>query len=107
MAVYLFHGEDRFARLEAVAALRREHDSDGALSNNSTAFDGARVSLGELGAAVSAAPFLGEVRWVRVDGLCGRFGFQPGGRRAQKARRLGRPHGSHATTSADDGVGLC
>lgn len=26
MAVYLFHGEDRFARLEAVAALRREHD---------------------------------------------------------------------------------
>ena len=83
MAVYLFYGEDRFARLEAVAALRREHDSDGALSNNSTAFDGARVSLGELGAAVSAAPFLGEVRWVRVDGLCGRFGFQPGGRRAQ------------------------
>ena len=84
MAVYLFYGEDRFARLEAVAALRREHDSDGALSNNSTSFDGARVSLGELGAAVSAAPFLGEVRWVRVDGLCGRFGFQPGGRRARQ-----------------------
>ena len=84
MAVYLFHGEDRFARLEAVAALRREHDGDGALSNNSSSFDGARVSLGELGAAVSAAPFLGEVRWVRVDGLCGRFGFQPGGRRARK-----------------------
>ena len=84
MAVYLFHGEDRFARLEAVAALRREHDSDGALSNNSTSFDGARISLGELGAAVSAAPFLGEVRWVRVDGLCERFGFQPGGRRARQ-----------------------
>ena len=84
MAVYLFHGEDRFARLEAVAALRREHDSDGALSNNSMSFDGARVSLGELGAAVSAAPFLGGVRWVRVDGLCGRFGFQPGGRRGRQ-----------------------
>ncbi len=84
MAVYLFHGEDRFARLEAVAALRREHDSDGALSNNSIAFDGARVSLGELAAAVSAAPFLGGVRWVRVDGLCGRFGFQPGGRRGRQ-----------------------
>ena len=73
MAIYLFHGEDRFARLEAVAALRREHDTDGALANNSVAFDGARVSLSELGAAVSAAPFLGGVRWVRVDGLCGRF----------------------------------
>ncbi|MCY4617898.1 MAG: DNA polymerase III subunit delta [Chloroflexi bacterium] len=84
MAVYLFHGEDRFARLEAVAALRREHDGDGALSNNSMSFDGARVSLGELGAAVSAAPFLGGVRWVRVDGLCGRFGFQPGGRRGRQ-----------------------
>ena len=73
MAIFLFHGEDRFARLEAVAALRREHDADGALTNNSLSFDGARVSLGELGAAVSAAPFLGGVRWVRVDGLCGRF----------------------------------
>lgn len=74
MAVYLFHGVDRFARLEAVAALRREHDSDGALANNSAAFEGARVSLAELGAAISAAPFLGGVRWVRVDGLCERFG---------------------------------
>lgn len=74
MAVYLFHGEDRFARLEAVAALRREHDADGSLTNNSAAFDGARVSLGELGAAAAAAPFLGGTRWVRVDGLCGRFG---------------------------------
>ena len=84
MPVYLFHGEDRFARLEAVAALRREHDTDGSLANNSISFDGARVSLGELGSAVSAAPFLGEVRWVRVDGLCGRFGFQPGGRRGRQ-----------------------
>ena len=81
MAVYLFHGEDRFARLEAVAALRREHDADGALTNNSMSFDGARLSLGELGAAVSAAPFLGGVRWVRVDGLCARFGVpRRGGR---------------------------
>ncbi|MDE2893546.1 MAG: DNA polymerase III subunit delta [Chloroflexota bacterium] len=84
MSVYLFHGEDRFARLEAVAALRREHDSDGSLVNNSVNLDGARVSLGELGAAVSAAPFLGAVRWVRVDGLCARFGFQPGARRGRQ-----------------------
>ena len=81
MPVYLFHGEDRFARLEAVAALRREHDTDDSLANNSVNLDGARVSMGELGAAVSAAPFLGAVRWVRVDGLCARFGFQPGARR--------------------------
>ena len=83
MAVYLFHGEDRFARLEAVAALRREHDADGALANNSIGFDGARVSLGELGAAASAAPFLGGVRWVRVDGLCARFEGGQTGRRRQ------------------------
>lgn len=81
MAVYLFYGEDRFARLEAVAALRREHDADGALINNSVNFDGARLSLAELGAAVAAAPFLGGVRWVRVDGLCARFGVpRRGGR---------------------------
>ncbi len=84
MPVYLFHGEDRFARLEAVAALRREHDSEGSLTNNSVSFDGARVSPGELGAAVSAAPFLGGVRWVRVDGLCARFGFQSGARRGRQ-----------------------
>ncbi|MDE2965963.1 MAG: DNA polymerase III subunit delta [Chloroflexota bacterium] len=81
MAVYLFHGQDRFARLEAVAVLRREHDTDGALTNNSVSFDGARVSLGELGAAASAAPFLGGVRWVRVDGLCARFGVPRRGAR--------------------------
>lgn len=81
MAVYLFYGEDRFARLEAVAALRREHDADGALVNNSVSFDGARLSLAELGAAVAAAPFLGGVRWVRVDGICARFGVpRRGGR---------------------------
>ncbi|MXX47489.1 MAG: DNA polymerase III subunit delta [Chloroflexi bacterium] len=81
MAVYLFYGEDRFARLEAVAALRREHDADAALVNNSVSFDGARLSLAELGAAVAAAPFLGGVRWVRVDGLCARFGvLRRGGR---------------------------
>lgn len=81
MAVYLFHGEDRFARLEAVAALRREHDADGALVNNSVSFDGARLSLAELGAAVAAAPFLGGVRWIRVDGICARFGVpRRGGR---------------------------
>ena len=79
MPAYLFHGTDRFARLEAVAALRQEHDADGSLANNSIAFDGARLQLGELGAAASAAPFLGGVRWVRVDGLCGRF--DGGGRR--------------------------
>ena len=81
MAVYLFYGEDRFARLEAVAALRREHDADGALVNTSVSFDGARLSLAELGAAVAAAPFLGGVRWVRVDGICARFGVpRRGGR---------------------------
>ncbi len=89
MPVYLFHGEDRFARLEAVAALRREHDTDGSLVNNSVSFDGARASLGELGAAVAAAPFLGGVRWVRVDGLCARFGFQPGARRGRQLGEWG------------------
>lgn len=73
MPVHLFHGVDRFAKLEAVTALRLAHDADGALANNSSSFDGARVSFGELGAAISASPFLGGVRWVRVDGLCGRF----------------------------------
>ncbi|MCY3559322.1 MAG: DNA polymerase III subunit delta [Chloroflexi bacterium] len=91
MAVFLFHGEDRFARLEAVAALRREHDDDGALVNNSVLFDGARVSLGELGAAASAAPFLGGVRWVRVDGLCARFEGNQTGRRRQFGEWDGLP----------------
>lgn len=81
MAVYLFHGTDRFARQEAVAALRREHDADGSLANNSIEFEGARLSLAELSVAASAVPFLGATRWVRVNGLCARF--SGGGRGAR------------------------
>ncbi len=79
MPAYLIFGEDRFARLEAVAQLRASLDSDGSLGNNSVSFEGQRVTLGELAGAASAAPFLGDIRWVRVDGLLGRF--EQGGRR--------------------------
>lgn len=79
MPTHLIFGEDRFARLEAVAQLRASLDPDGSLANNSIAFDGQRLTLSELGAAASAAPFLGDTRWVRVDGLLARF--DQGGRR--------------------------
>ena len=80
MPTHLIFGEDRFARLEAVAQLRASLDSDGSLANNSVSFEGQRVTISELAAAASAAPFLGDTRWVRVDGLVGRF--EPGsGRR--------------------------
>ena len=77
--IVLLCGDDRFARSEALAELRRRHDADGSLSNNTVQFDAARLKLDDLRRAVGAAPFLGEWRLVRVDGLCGRF--QRGGRR--------------------------
>lgn len=80
MPTHLIFGEDRFARLEAVSRLRASLDSDGSLANNSVSFEGQRLSLAELAAAASAAPFLGDTRWVRVDGLLGRFDAG-GGRR--------------------------
>lgn len=85
MPVHLFFGADRFARLEAVASLRDSLDDDGALANNTVRFEGKGLRLSDLDAAVSASPFLGGVRMVRVDGLCTRFD----GRAGAGARRLG------------------
>ena len=73
MPVLLLYGEDRYARMEALAELRASCDADGALANNTTVFDGARLSPSELQAAVSAAPFMGDWRLVRVEGLCTRY----------------------------------
>lgn len=80
MPVVLLCGEDRYARMEALAEIRASLDADGSLADNSVAFEAARLSIGELGAAASAAPFLGDWRFVRVDGLCGRFEFGSGRR---------------------------
>lgn len=80
MPVVLLCGEDRYARTEALAEIRASRDADGSLADNSVAFEAARLSIGELGAAASAAPFLGDWRFVRVDGLCGRFEFGSGRR---------------------------
>ena len=77
--IVLLCGDDRFARAEALVELHRRHDADGSLGNNTVQFDAARLKLDDLRRAVGAAPFLGEWRLVRVDGLCGRF--QRGGRR--------------------------
>ena len=73
MPVLLLYGEDRYARMEALAELRDACDADGALANNTTVFDGARLRPSELQAAVSAAPFMGDWRLVRVEGLCTRY----------------------------------
>ena len=80
MPVVLLCGEDRYARMEALAEIRASRVADGSLADNSIAFEAARLSIGELGAAASAAPFLGDWRFVRVDGLCGRFEFGSGRR---------------------------
>lgn len=77
--ILLLCGDDRFARAEALAELRRRHDVDGSLANNTVQLDAARLKLDDLRRAAGAAPFLGEWRLVRVDGLCARF--QRGGRR--------------------------
>lgn len=80
MPVALLCGEDRYARTEALAELRAALDADGSLADNSATYDAARLAPSELGAAVAAAPFLGDWRFVRVDGLCGRFEFGSGRR---------------------------
>lgn len=77
--ILLLCGDDRFARAEALVELRRRHDVDGSLTNNTVQLDAARLKLDDLRRAAGAAPFLGEWRLVRVDGLCARF--QRGGRR--------------------------
>ena len=84
--LYLLHGADSFSRHEKLLELRRAHDADGMLGNNSDTFDGRRVTLGQLTMVCDAWPFLGDFRWVHVTGLLARAGQERSGSSARRGR---------------------
>ena len=69
MACYLLYGEDEFSAREEfrriAAALGPAED----LFTNTSTFDGASVSFGEVSMACQAMPFLGSHRLIVVEGL--------------------------------------
>jgi len=67
--LYIFYGQDSYSLRRALDELKAPLDSDGALSTNTTLFDGRQVSLQELAAACDTVPFLGSHRLVIVEGL--------------------------------------
>jgi DNA polymerase-3 subunit delta len=82
--IYIFHGDDSFGVGQSVRELRERMaaESDSA-DLNTTVLDGRRLSIGELEAAASAAPFLGDRRLVIVDNLlarCNPRGDEPAGK---------------------------
>jgi DNA polymerase-3 subunit delta len=82
MPAYVFHGSDTLSRKEALDALKASLDSDGALASNTSTFEAASATPGEVIAACSTAPFLGEHRLVIVHGALKGPG---GGRRRTKS----------------------
>ncbi len=72
---YILHGENEFDRDEAAAKLRRElATGDPAMVElNTSAFDGSRLTMGELRHACDSIPFMAECRLVIVHGLLTRL----------------------------------
>jgi DNA polymerase III subunit delta len=94
--LYVFHGEDQFRAREALAALRRELDTDGNLRHNTNRYnreDTRSLTPGELRAACHAASFFVEARLVIVEGLLSRFSGASG-RRGRAGRRTNGNSGS-------------
>ena len=85
--LYIFYGQDSYSLRRALDELKAQLDSDGALSTNTSVFDGRQVSLQEMTAACDTLPFLGSHRLVIVEGLLRHFapGQRARGRRPRKA----------------------
>lgn len=81
--VHVLYGEDEFSLQEALDDLRASL-ADDMLSTNTTFFEGARASVGEIIDAASALPFLGQHRLVIAEGLLHKFD-PPSERRGSKA----------------------
>lgn len=69
MPVHILHGPDEFRAAEALGELRRALDTDGMLETNTSRLEGRGLKAGLLLTHIAAAPFLGGVRLVIVDGL--------------------------------------
>ena len=81
--ILLLSGADTFSRHEALQALKAQYDDDGALAANTSTLEAGALGFEELRAAASTVPFLASHRLVVVQGLGGRLGGRPGGRRTR------------------------
>ncbi len=81
MTLYILHGDNEFARAEALADLRARLTDPAWGDLNTQRLDGKRVTLSELTYACDVTPFFGA-RLVIVDGLLARLAS--GGRKADK-----------------------
>lgn len=70
---YILHGEDEFSLSEYLSKLRAALGDPQFADLNTIAFDGRKVSLGELQHACDAVPFLTDKRLVLVEGLLARL----------------------------------
>lgn len=71
--LHIFSGDDGFSKNEELKKLKQELGGEALLESNIATFDGAKISQAELGANVSAMPFLSEKRLVIVEGLLAKF----------------------------------
>ena len=85
--LHILYGPDSFSRAEALAALKRDLDTDGMLVSNTTVLEAKSLTLSHLQMVCDAAPFLAANRLVIVDGLLARLAGG-GGRRRTAAPKL-------------------
>lgn len=69
MGVCIFHGEDEYSALEALQTLKQRLGPVDIVGTNTTSYDGATVSYGELAMACNTVPFLADFRVIVVQGL--------------------------------------
>ncbi|MXY78821.1 MAG: hypothetical protein F4Y94_03830, partial [Chloroflexi bacterium] len=98
MPVFHYFGADALSLREACDALRRDHDGDGALANNTLVLEGPRTTPDEVVAAAMTIPFMAEYRLVRVDDLCRPYNLPRGAAAARRRRQRPSMTGPPAPT---------
>jgi DNA polymerase-3 subunit delta len=76
--LHVFYGPDEYRAAEALDELRARLDGDGMLATNTTVLTGRGLRPGDLVQQAMAAPFMGDVRLVIVDGLLTALGSRRG-----------------------------
>jgi DNA polymerase III subunit delta len=71
--IYIFWGEDRFSIEEALQKIKNGLGDSTMLSSNTSALEGAKLTVSELKAVGEAMPFLSLKRLVVITGLLERF----------------------------------
>lgn len=96
--LYILHGEDDFSITQYLGDIKQSLGDPAMLATNTSVFEGAKLSPGELKSVCETVPFLAEKRLVVIQGLLERF--EARGPRAKKPGKKGGEDNAKAFAAA-------